>query len=130
MFFNRMDIVKVLCCIFLSFFVLYQTFEPFQKRAFVWFGLGWGVALHRSTLNTAATLVYLHVYHLADSIEQLGAVFQILLGFIVLVSAVVMPYISFRLTHSFSFISFMYGFVVSFKAVSQQVEELTNCCCF
>ena len=67
-----------------------------------------------STLHTGSTLVYLHVYHLADSVEQLGAIFQILLGFVSLVLAAVMLYIFFRLTHSFRFISFTYGVVVSF----------------
>ena len=79
------------------------------------FVFGWRFLGDGSTLHTAATSVYLHVYHLADSVEQLGAIFQILLGFVGLVSAAVLPYIFVRLTHSFRFISFTYGVVVSFK---------------
>ena len=88
--------------------MLYQTPEPFQKRALSYMRFGWHLAMHRFTLNTASPPVYLYVYHLADCIKQLGAILHKMLRLVSLASAVVIPNIIIFLSHSLSITSFTF----------------------
>lgn len=57
--------------------------------------------------STHPTMVYLLVNHLADGVEQLGAVFKKLLRLILLAVPVVMPYIVACMSHSRKVFVFM-----------------------
>ena len=57
--------------------------------------------------STHPTMVYLLVYHLADGVEQLGAVFKKLLRLILLAVPVVMPYAVVCMSHSRKVFVFM-----------------------
>lgn len=74
--------------------------------------------MHRFTFNTASPPVYLHVYHLADCIKQLGAILHKMLRLVRLASSVVIPNITIFLSHSLSITSF------TFHEVSQERGEI------
>ena len=57
--------------------------------------------------STHPTMVYLLVYHLADGVEQLGAVVKKLLRLILLAAPVVMPYAVVCMSHSRKVFVFM-----------------------
>lgn len=57
--------------------------------------------------STHPTMVNLLVYHLADGVEQLGAVFKKLLRLILLAAPVVMPYAVVCMSHNRKVFVFM-----------------------
>ena len=56
-----------------------QTAQPLQKRQFAWLGFGWMSVLAVAIVGPNSASIHLHVYHFADSIEQMGAFFKKLL---------------------------------------------------
>ena len=56
-----------------------QTAQPLQKRQFAWLGFGWRFALAFAIVGPNSASIHLHVYHFADSIEQMCAFFKKLL---------------------------------------------------
>ena len=59
-----------------------QTAQPLHKREFAWLGFGWMSALTDAIGGPNSAPIHLHVYHFADSIEQMGAFFKKLLRLI------------------------------------------------
>lgn len=56
-----------------------QTAQPLHERQFAWLGFGWMSALAVAIAGPNSASIHLHVYHFADSIEQMGAFFKKLL---------------------------------------------------
>ena len=56
-----------------------ETAQPLQKRQFAWLGFGWRFALAVAIVGSNSASIHLHVYHFADSIEQMCAFFKKLL---------------------------------------------------